>query len=194
MPLNNLMQDSVTLIKKDGQRFEGIRASVQPDKIFTDDTSIPLEEGDTFERTLPSGVVERYTVLDSGYHEGIGGIPSHYQSEVRKETKIKPPRESTQIVYNLIGPNARVNIQSVDASTNLVEIGSEDLFNMLRQTIESAVKDKSLCADLTEKVDELEQTQGTRKFTEKYREFITLAADHITVLAPFIPALSQILS
>jgi len=193
MPFKNLMRDRVTLIKQDGRRFEGISASVQRDKIFTDDASIPIEEGDTFERTLPSGIVERYTVLDAGYHEGTGGIKSHYQSDVRKETKIERSPQPTQIVYNLIGPNARVNIQSVDASTNLVEIEPEDLFDKLRQTIQHAIADKSLSATLSEKVGELEQTQGTTRFVEKYREFIALAADHVTLLAPFIPALSQML-
>jgi hypothetical protein len=30
-------------------------------------------------------------------------------------------------------------------------------------------------------------------FKEKYREFMAAAADHITIVAPFIPALSHLL-
>lgn len=192
MSFKDLMRDQVTLIKQDGRRFEGIFASVQGDKIYTDDTFIPIEEGDTFERTLPNGIVERYTILDAVYYEGIKGIKSNYQCDVRKETKIDRSPLPTQTVYNLIGPNARVNIQSVDASTNLIEIEPKDLFDKLRHTIQQEIADKSFSDKLSKKADELEQAQGTNKFVDKYREFIALAADHVTLLAPFIPALSQL--
>ena len=193
MALEHFMKDRVALIKKDGRRFEGIKASVQRDKIFTSDAKIPIEEGDTFERTLPSGVVERYTVLDAGFYERIGGIKSHYQSVVAKETRIETKRQPTHVIYNLIGPNARVNIQSIDASKNLVEIEPKELFDKLREEIQHSIADKSVSTKLLEKVGELQKTQGTTKFVEKYREFVALAANHVAILAPFIPALSQML-
>ncbi len=194
MPFEHLMKDKVILIKQDGRRFEGIKAAVQRDKIFTDDAKIPIEEGDTFERILPSGIVERYKILDAGFYSGIGGIKSHYQSIVKKETRIEPNRQPTQVIYNLIGPNARVNIQSVDASKNLVEIEPKELFGKLREEIQHSISDKSISSKLLEKVCELEETQGTTNFVEKYRDFVALAADHVAILAPFIPALSQMLA
>jgi len=193
MPFEHLMQDRVTLIKKDGLKFEGIKASVQRDKIFSNDVNIPIEEGDVFERTLPSGVVERYTILDAGFNEGIGGIKSHYQSEVQKQTKIDPPQQPSQVVYNLTGPNARINIQSVDSSSNIVGIDPTNLFSELRDTIQKSVFDIQQRAELTNKVKELEESQDTKNFTMRYQEFMALAASHITVLAPFLPALSQML-
>jgi len=61
MSFDSLMRDNVTLIKKDGNRFENIRACVQSDKILTNDPAIQIEDGDVFEHTLPNGIVERYT-------------------------------------------------------------------------------------------------------------------------------------
>lgn len=191
MPFRQIMTDTVSLVKRDGRRFEDIKASVQRDKIFIDDASIPVEEGDTYERTLPSNIVERYTVLDAGYYEGIASIKAHYQSVVRKETKIEPQSQPIQVVYNLIGPNARVNIQSVDTSTN---VESSELFEKLRGLIKHSISDETVSAQLSEKVDELQQAQGTKNFVTKYQEFMALAADHVTILAPFIPALSQMLN
>jgi hypothetical protein len=193
MPISGLMRDTVALIKQDGRRFEDIRASVQRDKIFSDNPKIPIEEGDTFERKLPNGVVERYTVLDAGYNAGVGSIGPNYQSIVRKETKIDPPRPPSQIIYNLIGPNARFNIQSLDASTNTIGIQPEELFEKLQAAIQQSVTDRHHCEKLSAKVTELQQAQGSSDFVVKYREFVALAADHIAVLAPFIPALSQML-
>lgn len=194
MPFKKLMKDTVSLLKSDGRHFKNIKASVQKDKIFIYDASIPVEEGDTYERSLPNGIVERYTVHDAGYYEGIAGIKAHYQSDVRKETKIEPKSQPTQVIYNLIGPNARVNIQSVDTSTNLVGVEPSELFEKLRSVIKESITEETISAQLSEKVDELEQIQGTKAFVTKYQEFMALAANHITILAPSIPALSQMLS
>lgn len=193
MSFDSLMRDKVTLVKKDGKRFENIRASVQSDKIFTNDPAIPIEDGDVFERTLPNGIVEPYTILDAGFKQGTGGIEPHYQSVVRKQTKIDPPAQPSQIVYNLIGPNARVNIQSVDSSTNLVGVEPTELFGLIREAIGKSVQDGEMLKKLQEKVTELEKAQGTTGFKARYQEFIALAANHMTLLVPFIPALSQML-
>ena len=39
----------------------------------------------------------------------------------------------------------------------------------------------------------MQAAAGTRSFVDRYKEFITLAADHVTVFAPFLPALTQLL-
>ena len=193
MSFDSLMRDKVTLIKKDGNRFENIRAFVQSDKIFTDDPAIPIEDGDVFERTLLNGIVERYTILDAGYRQGTGGIKSHYQSVVRKQTKIDLSTQPSPFVYNLTGPNVRMNIQSIDSSTNLVEVEPTELFGRIRAAIDQSVQDGELLKKLQEKVTELEKTQGTPGFVARYKELMALAANHMTLLAPFIPALLQMM-
>ena len=40
-------------------------------------------------------------------------------------------------------------------------------------------------------VDAMQVSAGTRNFSERYKDFIALAADHVTVFAPFLPALTQ---
>ena len=54
--LKMLMNDLVTLVKASGQRFENLPAAVQAGKIFTQDPTVPIEDGDTFERKIPSGI------------------------------------------------------------------------------------------------------------------------------------------
>src|SRR2546422_9462054 len=56
MPLRDFLNDRVTLIKKDGRRFDNLPASVQSDNILTNDPKIPIEDGDSFERQTPSGI------------------------------------------------------------------------------------------------------------------------------------------
>ena len=83
-----LPSEPVTLVKNNAQRFT-LQAIISKDIFFTEDPNIPIEDGDEFERRLPSGVVERYTVLDAGFQHGMPpAMPSHYQSKVRKNTGI----------------------------------------------------------------------------------------------------------
>ena len=117
----------VTLVKRNGQRIEGLRALVQSGTILTSDPKLPIEDGDEFNRTLPNGIEEQFTVIDVGFQPGLGGvIPAHYQSKVRKNTAPRPAPQ--QVVYNLVGANSRVNNQSTDASTNVVSVEANTLF------------------------------------------------------------------
>ena len=196
-PFQSLANDRVTLIKQDGQRFEDLRASVQSGRIFTFDPQIPIQEGDQFERRLPSGIVETFTVEDAGFQQGLRGIHSHYQSRVRKNTAPPPasvqPGRTPQVIYNLIGPNTRVNVQSSDSSTNVVNVESATLFGSLREAIENSLMDSTASGRLMQNVDAMESAVGTRAFAERYGEFVAAAADHMAVIAPFLPALTQLL-
>ena len=191
------MNDRVTLVKKDGQRFENLPASVQSGLIFTNDPKIPIEEGDQFERQLPSGIVDVFTVVDSGFQQGLHSIPPHYQSKVRKNTAVSPPSPrptaGPHVVYNLIGPNARVNIQSSDSSTNVVSVESAVLFDNLREAIRKSSLDSTIAQQLVENANAMQSAAGTKTFGKHYKEFIAVAADHMTLITPFLPALTQLL-
>ena len=187
--------ECVTLVKKDGQRFEDLRAIVQSNLITTYDPKIPIEDGDQFERQLPSGIVDVFTVVDSGFQQRFHSIPAYYQSKVRKNTAAVPPRPrpepGPQVVYNLIGSNARVNIQSSDSSTNVVSVESAVLFDNLREAIRRSSLDSTVVQELIQNVDAMQSATGTKTFGERYKEFVVAAADHMTLVAPFLPALTQ---
>jgi hypothetical protein len=192
MPYKEMMKDKITLLKPDGRRFENITAQVDPEMIVIDDAKLPLEEGDRIHRHLPNGLTEVYMVLDRGFYSGLGPIPDHYQAKVRKETSL-PTRQTMQVIYNLTGPNARININSEDRSLNVVDITPENLFSELRKTLRDAVREDARRQEILYVVDSLEKAKGTPGFVDRYRKFIALAADHMTLLSPFIPALTQML-
>ena len=191
-PFRDLMKDRVSIVKADGRRFDDIVANVQPKKIMIIDTSIQVDEGDKVQRVLPNGQTESYLVIESGYHQGMHGIPASYQMEVRKESRIDLDNSST--IYNLHGANSRVNINSSDASVNIVTTTSVTLFENLKKAITEHVQDEAEQQLILSRIDDLEAAQGTKSFVEKYQDLITTGANHITILAPFIPALTQLLS
>ena len=82
---NSMLNDTVSLIKPDGRRFDNLPASVQSGMIFTMDPKIPIEDGDEFERSTLSGVTERFRVIDAGFRQALHDLPASYQSKVQKE-------------------------------------------------------------------------------------------------------------
>jgi hypothetical protein len=44
------------------------------------------------------------------------------------------------------------------------------------------------------RLDELEKAEGSSGFLESYQKFIACLANHMTLFAPFIPSLTQLLS
>lgn len=123
MPFSDMMLDSVTLVKKDGTVFrEGIKAQVASGKIITFEKDLPLEPGDHFLRTIPSGLVEDFEVIDPNFISGMGGIPASFQAKVRRTQQ--PAASPQQVVHNITanfhGPNSRITI-GTDNSTNTAD-------------------------------------------------------------------------
>ena len=131
--------------------------------------------------------------FDRGFSSEFGGIAAHYNAKVQKETKLVKP-SSGAIIYNVHGTHARININSKDSSINIVNVNTQELFSNLRETIRSAVMDSIESKALLSCVDTLETSQGTSNFIIAYQNFIQTAANHITIVAPFLPALAQLLS
>lgn len=97
------------------------------------------------------------------------------------------------IIYNLSGDNARVNIGSTDVSINIAN--SEKIFCELKKTIENGVEDNELKEQLLAKTADLEKSVGNKLgYTTRYSEWIALAANHMTLLGPWIPALTHFLT
>ncbi|MHB1400446.1 MAG: hypothetical protein ACYDAI_18255 [Trichloromonadaceae bacterium] len=128
MPLSSLLIDTVSLLKKNGEKIEGIKASVQSNKIYIMRNDILIESGDIVQRNMSNGGKETFTVIDPGFHEGlggVGGIPAGYQMNVKKMGIPEAEKAIQKITYNISGPNARVNNNSTDNSINTVNINKD---------------------------------------------------------------------
>jgi hypothetical protein len=175
-----LMRDRVTIRTRSGTTYTDLAASVQRGKIFTQRTDIPIQPGDEVIRRTPAGVEEVFIVEDPGFHSGMGGIPDSYQMTVRRAGA--SPRLAGTIIYSVSGPNARFNINSVDSSTNIINQAPPELFQVLRDAIQTKLGTSPDREQLLARVNELEQGTGRQGFARKYAEFIALAANHMGVL------------
>ena len=81
--LTNFPTETLILHKSSGDSFKVI-GLVDSSTVFSDDTSIPIETNDYFERRLPTGVTEYYKVVDAGFYKGAHGVPDNYQTKVQQ--------------------------------------------------------------------------------------------------------------
>ena len=182
--------ENVRIIKQDNSVIENVKALVQREKIFIDDGSLNIEEGDVIERTLPSGNQEEYLVVDRGFYRGAHGIPDHYQIKVKKQTPYSKAN-SNHIVNNYNIANAgKVNIQSTDNSST-VNITANDLAIM--DTLRSLAKGLENESEVLKNIDEMQKNVGKPNFKEKYTNFVTSVANHMTAFGPFISMIAKML-
>jgi len=95
--------------------------------------------------------------------------------------------------FHIHGHNPRVNMNSTDNSVNVASVSGDQLFVQLRETVRS-IGNESDRVEILSKLDKLQQAEGSSGFFQAYQNFIASAANYMTILGPFIPALTQMLS
>ena len=99
-----------------------------------------------------------------------------------------------QTFYNVTGATARMQIAAADESATVTDIGVTELFQLMRQEVMTAGEFGSDVGEaLYDRIDQMQDAIGTPSFPRKYASFLLLAADHIEMFRPFLPALSQLL-
>jgi hypothetical protein len=104
-----------------------------------------------------------------------------------------PESGKTTNVYHVYGHNPHWNFNSSDHSVNTVTLTNEQVFAQLRERITADIPPTEERMALVNKLEELEQAQNTPSFGQRYTEFIAVAANHMQLIAPFIPALTEML-
>jgi hypothetical protein len=91
------------------------------------------------------------------------------------------------------GPNARLNVDSVDNSNNSASVSADSIFVELREQAKS-IEDEAARTAILSRIDSLESANGTGGFLAAYQSFMATASNHITVFALLLPTLAQMLS
>ncbi len=187
--------EPVKLIKQYGSIIEIKEAQVQQKYIFVYDVSICFDEGDIITRELPNKKVECYRIINPIYDRGLGHIPPFYKLEVEKTTALpKTKTPSVNIINNInASDGSKVLVGSTDNSVN---IKTQDL-SVFDKLIDAVKKDipNSDSDIITTKINQMKDSVNDKEsFLKKYNDFIQSVAAHITIVAPFIPALTKFLS
>lgn len=159
MPFADLMNDTIDILRTDGTKHTGLKASVQRNKVFMDAGKVLVQPDDLIIRRMSNGGEETYRVIDPGFYEAFHGIKAHYQMEVQKLGLPEAKSAVQHITYNINGNNARINQNSVDNSTNVVHVDSRAIqyIDALRQELAQTQLSESGKATALEIVDEVEE-------------------------------------
>ncbi|WP_455871658.1 hypothetical protein [Serratia proteamaculans] len=192
MPFSDMMRDTISIHKSNGENKEGVKASVQTGKIYIHMSDFLIEPGDLIIRTMSNGGTESFEVLDPCYHEGFGGIPAGYQAKVKKLGIKEKEAFERSVVYNISGNNNRINQHSTDNSTNVVnESILHDKINELKKEIENSTlsqseKDESL--EIVESVNAQIKSKSPSKAVIKALFNSLPKIANVTSIASFIMA------
>ncbi len=188
---DDLVDEFVTLIKKNGQKYSGLQAAVRPKMIFIPDGTAPIEEGDRLTRRLPNGLEETYLIKERGYCPKTTLLPAHYQVKVEREGGA-PQSLPDGSVLPTDGPGPGTLQAGEGISRQLALLTTREMLQELRKAIITnlAKEDYSRWISV---VDTMEKSQDSPEYTSAYKQFILLAADHLSWVAPFIPSLTKLL-
>ena len=193
--MSMLYKDIVTVIDQGGTTRGQIRAVVDTNSIITRDASLPIEVGDRIERDLPHGRKETLSVAHVQFYRGSPGIPDFYEvTTMNPDSLHDRPSEPGVSVYVADSPHTRVNLNSIDNSNNVISTQAHEVFQRTRDLLEAGVEDNGERAVLLQSVDEMEAAHQTHDFVAKYKNFMGLVANHVTVLAPVLPALASLIA
>lgn len=184
MSFEDFMTDPISVRKQNGELIEGLKASVQRDKIFLERSDVLIEPRDLIERRMSNGAVETFEVVDPGFHEAFHGFEAHYQMSVRKLGLPEAKQRVESTTYNITGHNARINNHSVDQSTNNVNIGTNlsEYIEGLRQVIQS-LKDPQQRQDALEIVDAVEIQLASTRPSKTVVSTLLNALPHVASIA-----------
>lgn len=190
MSFDDFMTDNIIVRKQSGDVLEGLKASVQRDKIFLERSDVLIEPRDLIERRMSNGAVETFEVIDPGFNEAFHGIDAHYQMSVRKLGLPEAQQRVERITYNITGHNARINNHSVDQSTNTVNIGTDlyEYIDGLRQVIQS-LTDAQQKQSALEIVDAVEVQLALPKPSKVVVSTLLQALPHVASIATLASAI-----
>lgn len=186
-----LMTDTVSVLKQNGDLFEGIKASVQSDKIFIEGAQLLIETGDLVRRKMSNGGEETFRVLDPGFHEKFHAIPAGYQMKVVKLGVPEAARYIQNITYNVSGHNARINQNSVDNSHNVVSVNPDavELLSALRGEISRMGLPPALERDASELLDSAEAQIQSGKPSKPVLSALLKALPHAANVAAIVSSI-----
>jgi len=178
------------LVAPDGSVRATGKGQFDGNKIMIFEPEMQIFPGDELRRTLPSGVDEAFEVIDPVFY---GSIPSmaHYEVKVRRKG-VFPHHSGGHYNITVSGENARVNLHSSDHSTN--NVVNSGVFSSMIEAVRGGVPDHEQQRAIVTAIQEMERQKGQSGFLKAYQTVISVAADHVGLLGPFLPALGAYLA
>ena len=180
--------DPCTIVASDGSIRATTRAQFAGSSLIViQGADIVVMPGDEIRRKLPNGTEETFEVIDPVFYTERFG--PHFQIKVTRKG-VFPVNSGGNFNIHLSGSNSRVNIQSHDQSTNIT---ADNVFGEIATALKAGISDSQKLIELLAAVEEMKRERGRSGFVQAYQKFVGLAADHIGLISPFLPALTSLI-
>lgn len=181
----NIAKDHITIIKPNGDKFECYKADVQSEKIFIWCGDLNLEENDIIIHHIDNKRIQEFIVIDRGYRNSKH-FGNHFQAKVMRKDEFEKSIENIPKIQ-VTGDNSHVNINSVDSSLNYIDKSETSIFNEIREKLEKELDEEDIKKEALIYLDAMENAKDKNTFKENYMSFTSVLANHITIIAAFIP-------
>jgi hypothetical protein len=101
--------------------------------------------------------------------------------------------QTSPSMINVSGNNSRININSVDRSTNIINSIDMRKFDEI-ESILYQIRDERVKTVCLTSFNELKESVGTESYIPKYQQFIATVADHVAIATPLMTFLASLLS
>jgi hypothetical protein len=139
---------------------------------------------------MPSGSEALHQQL---LEKNVGVSADLIKTRIDRRRLMAKKTDGSTTIYNVQGDNARWNVNSTDNSVNIINKSTAEFFAALRERIASGVPEGDDQKTMLAKLTALEDSHGEPPFAQRYTDFIAAAANHMTLIGPFIPALTEML-
>jgi hypothetical protein len=145
----------------------------------------------TFGGSTPMGLESQYPRM---VEQAVGLSANLVKTEIDRRRLMAKKNDGPTTIYSVRGDNARLNVNSSDNSVNIINTKSPDeFFAAMRQRIEADIAEGEERKKIVESLTSLQAAHGKPSFAQRYTEFVAAVGNHIKILTPFIPALSDML-
>jgi hypothetical protein len=182
--------EDIDVVAPDGTIRSQVQGYYSGKQFVIDDMSVDIQPGDEIRRLLPNGKEDVFFVEDPKFYRD-GPFGSHYQVSVSRRGSF-PKHTGGNYNITVSGINSRVNIESTDSSTN-ISYGASP-FEEIRRALKDGIADQTKRLELIALVEQAEKAKNQKGFLAAYQNLIASAANHMTILSPFLPALTQLIS
>jgi hypothetical protein len=167
-------------------------AIITPGEAIVPDENAKVLIGHEIRKELPNGTEDVLEIVDFEYYvKGLGQNEPFFLAKVKRKGSFER-NSGGNFNISMSGANSRVNIDSVDHSFNFNI--SDLVFEEIISAVDAGVDDPLAKKKIIDATRRLEEAPLGKDRYDRYQELISLAAGHMTVFAPFIPALTKFLN
>jgi hypothetical protein len=183
--------------------YNGVSLAVLKDRCSSDGTASPVDFDLALKDLEERGLIDTGPLVPFDNPPGAAlvviGLLSKYEyayltekgyKAAQEARSTKSPKSARLSVHISGGHFHQSPIGIGDEVTQSVAFSGTHTFMDLRKVVNESGIEDSVRAKLLASIEAMERAHNTSGFVDQYRDFIALAANYMTIISPFLPALS----